>query len=196
MGYNTDFTGHVDISPPLNGPEMAYLRRFASSRRYQCSEGPYHVSTDGDPNRHDGCSPISINIEPTGQPGLWCEWEPTEDGTGIEWNGAEKFYDAAEWMRYLINAFLRDRAAAKFSDDPQFRHFTFDHVVNGRIEAQGDDPDDRWTLVVVDNTVSKVKMPTIAERMDTDATLQAAFQALRDAGVTAEQYARQIGEDR
>lgn len=195
MGYSTEFTGTVSVDPPLNGPEMAYLRKFAQSRRYQCSGGPYHVETDGDWNRHSGCTAINTNQEPSGQPGLWCKWEPTEDGTGIEWNGVEKFYDADAWMRYLIDHFLRRAAYASDSGGGRFRHFTFNHVIDGRIEAQGEDPDDRWTLVVENNSVSVVKYPTLAERMDSDAAIRAAFETLKEARVTVKQYAEAIGED-
>jgi len=27
------------------------------------------------------------------QPGLWCQWIPSDDGTAIEWDGGEKFYE-------------------------------------------------------------------------------------------------------
>lgn len=195
MGYQTEFTGHVTVEPPLNGPEMAFLRQFANSRRYQCSEGPFHVATGGDPNRHVGCQPIATNTAPSGQPGLWCSWVPTDDGLGIEWSGMEKFYDADEWMAYLIDNFLRPDADANVSDDDQFKHFTFNHIVNGRIEAQGEDADDRWTLVVKDNIVSKVPYPTIADRMASSTDLAAAFETLKAAGVTVEQYAKQTGQD-
>jgi hypothetical protein len=33
MGYTTEFDGSVSISPPLNAHEIAYLRKFAASRR-------------------------------------------------------------------------------------------------------------------------------------------------------------------
>lgn len=46
-----------------------------------------------------------------GQPGLRCQWEPTEDGTAIKWNGEEKFYKSPEWMTYLIDTFLKPAAA-------------------------------------------------------------------------------------
>src|SRR5436190_22386239 len=34
---------------------------------------------------------LDYNTAPKGQPGLWCQWIPNEDGTAIEWNGTEKF---------------------------------------------------------------------------------------------------------
>jgi hypothetical protein len=67
---------------------------------------------------------------------IWCKWEPNEDGTLLTWNYDEKFYDAAEWMKYLV-----DRLAAT------------GHVLNGTIEARGEEWDDRWDLIVEDNVV-------------------------------------------
>lgn len=71
------------------------------------------------------------------QPSYYCQWVPTEDGTALVWDEGEKFYGAAEWMQHLIDNFLRDN-----------------HVLNGEIEAAGEESDDRWKLVVVDNKVS------------------------------------------
>jgi hypothetical protein len=86
------------------------------------------------------------------QPGLWCKWTPTEDGAAIEWDGAEKFYDSVEWMQYLIDHFLKPDALAKTQTTDGKLFFTFqDHVLNGAIEAQGEDEDDHWYLVVINN---------------------------------------------
>jgi hypothetical protein len=73
-------------------------------------------------------------------PGYWCKWVPSADGSTIRWNEAEKFYDADKWMAYLIDAFLRP-----------------DHVVNGSIEAEGEEPGDRWRLEVRDNAVYVIR---------------------------------------
>jgi hypothetical protein len=128
MGYTTKFTGHVDVTPPLNATEVAFLKNFAD-----------------EDNRHD-----------PGAPGSYCDWQPTEDGAGIEWNRTEKFRYAEEWMRYLIDQFLKQGAVASTIDDPQFAGLTFDHIVNGTIEAQGEERDDLWRLVVTNNVVSRV----------------------------------------
>jgi hypothetical protein len=51
--------------------------------------------------RHGG------NTEPfAGFPGFWCDWVPTPDMQGIEWNGNEKFYDYVEWLELIIKKFL------------------------------------------------------------------------------------------
>jgi len=57
-------------------------------------------------------------------------------------------------MVYLIDHFLKPGAEASKTGSKLFEQFTFDHVVNGQIEAQGEDPDDRWALIVKDNKVS------------------------------------------
>jgi hypothetical protein len=47
MGYTTEFDGSVIISPPLNAHEIAYLRKFAASRRMDRARGPYFVDGSG-----------------------------------------------------------------------------------------------------------------------------------------------------
>ena len=145
MGYTTSFEGQVAVEPPLNPAEIAYLRDFAESRRHLRPEGPYSTRDYGF-NQLGG---NDYNTTPEGQPGRWCQWVPTADGTGIEWDGVEKFYGGTEWMQYLIDHFLKPGAHAH--GQPGFEKFTFDHTVTGLIKAQGDEPGDTWELVVVDN---------------------------------------------
>ncbi|MFJ6215057.1 hypothetical protein ACIQGZ_17230 [Streptomyces sp. NPDC092296] len=146
MGYTTDFTGRIDIAPPLNPSEITYLRKFADTRHNKRVGGPYALS-----NEQFGPDVID-DWDHDGAPGYWCNWEPTGDGAALEWNGGEKFYHSPEWMRYLIDHFLKPGARAVGHD--AFERFTFDHVLNGTIEAQGEGADDQWELLVVDNVVT------------------------------------------
>jgi hypothetical protein len=172
MGYTTEFEGSVNISPPLNAHEIAYLRKFARSWRMDREFGPYFVDGSGfkgqgdDPDIRNGGPP------PPEQPGFWCEWEPTEDGTAIKWNGGEKFYDSVEWMTYLIDTFLKPGAAlASELASPvpgrhypgELRHFTFDHELNGILNAQGEEEEDQWQLAVTGNAVTTVRPGTESE---------------------------------
>ncbi|GAA2798879.1 hypothetical protein GCM10010441_24880 [Kitasatospora paracochleata] len=152
MGYTTTFTGRIAVEPPLNEQEMAYLRKFAGTRRMNRDNGPYYVDGTGSAGQGRDADIREFNKPPTGQPGLWCRWEPTDDGAAIEWNGSEKFYAAPEWMAYLVDHFLKPDAQAQ--GEPGFEHFTFDHVLNGVIDAQGEESWDTWQLMVGDNTVS------------------------------------------
>jgi hypothetical protein len=166
MGYTTEFDGSVSISPPLNAHEIAYLRKFAASRRMDRARGPYFVDGSGPFGQGHDDDIRDFNKPPGGQPGLWCRWEPTKDGTAITWSGVEKFYNSEEWMTYLIDLFLKPGAvlASELANpvpgrhySAEFRRFTFDHELNGVIDAQGEDDDDRWRLVVTGNTVTSIR---------------------------------------
>lgn len=182
MGYHTEFSGRIGIGPPLNEHEVAYLKRFADSRRWNRPSGPYACGDDDLREwPRDDESRDRYNRPPEGQPGLWCSWTPTDDGTAIEWDGSEKFSNSVEWMRYLITQFLSHDAALQWetpewerepwSDQldrhhaPEFQHFTYDHVLNGMVNAQGEEDDDAWRLMVVENAVAKVPREPIPEEV-------------------------------
>lgn len=166
MGYTTDFWGQIKVEPPLNDVEVAYLNKFSDTRRMKRRKGPYYVDNAGFAGQDHEDDILDYNQPPDGQPGLWCQWIPTSNtqegwiadaaeqagfGQAIVWNGAEKFYYAPEWMEYIINHFLREGAHAQGQEG--FKHFQFNHVLNGVIDAQGEDPEDRWRLVVENNRV-------------------------------------------
>lgn len=149
MGYTTDFSGQIDVVPPLSAEEVDYLTRFNETRRMLRRKGPYFVGGGGLYGQAIEADVIDGNRPPEGQPGLWCQWRPTLDGHGIEWDEGEKFYCAAEWMKYLIVHFLGTEPLAK-AELP----FLQGHTLNGVIQAQGEDLEDRWELIVEDNVVS------------------------------------------
>lgn len=150
MGYTTEFDGAVTIDPPLNEQEIQFLRKFSGTRRMNRHAGPYFVDAEDDFGQGRSSDIIDYNRPSPGQPGLWCQWVPTDDGSKIEWDGNEKFYDSVEWMKYLIDHFLSPTAIAK--DVLPF--LQANHTVNGEIFAQGEETSDRWKLVVEDNKVS------------------------------------------
>jgi hypothetical protein len=150
MGYTTEFSGFIDIEPPLNAEEIAFLKKFADTRRMDRAKGPYFVDGSGDFGQGSDADIHDFNRPPSGQPGLWCQWVPSDDGARIEWNGVEKFYASEAWMRYIINHFLKPDAIAQ----SQLPFLQCNHVCNGEIEAQGEEFSDRWKLIVEDNTVT------------------------------------------
>lgn len=110
MGYQTNFSGSIVIEPPLTAKEVSDLNSFS----YQ----PH------DPNEF---------------PGHYCQWIATNDGTQIEWDGGEKFYDALEWMQYIVEHFV----------------LPGHHEANGEIFADGEETDDIWWIVVENNVVTR-----------------------------------------
>lgn len=162
MGYSTDYDGSVSVEPSLNTPEYVFIKKFGDTRRMDRARGPYFVDGTGMAGQDRESDIRGYNYPPEGQPSLWCQWEPINNGAEIAWDGSEKFYAGEYWMKYLIDHFLKPEAVAS---DPstwdgwpegydQFgRHFTYNHVVNGEIQAQGEDPEDHWKLIVEDNQV-------------------------------------------
>jgi len=57
--------------------------------------------------------------DPRIQPGLWCQWTATDDGTAIVWDGGEKFYNYIEWLQYL-QAQILSRWGVKLSGSVQW----------------------------------------------------------------------------
>lgn len=160
MGYyTTHFDGVITVEPPLNDHEISYLTKFADTTRMVRPEGPYYVE-EPRPDRGPEAVPLYFDTLPTGEPSTQCHWEPTEDGTGIRFNGSEKFEAPTEWMEYLIEVFLKPAATVQTSmpepgwDWPdELNHFQ-GHVLNGVLLATGDDHADVWRLVITNNTVS------------------------------------------
>jgi hypothetical protein len=157
MGYTTDFIGHVDIEPPLNDAEQAYLAAFAASRRWRRPNGPYAVP--GNPAAEEehpsATEDRRINEPPNGQPGLWCDWVPCWDGCCLAYNGHEKFYSPTRWMSYLIEHFLIPGAHAAGSGLPQFEEFTFDHRLDGIVAGCRRDNKELFLIHVEASQVSE-----------------------------------------
>ena len=112
-------------------------------------EGEYFVDGD-DYGINEGPGIIEHNSPPSTQPSLWCQWIPTEDRMGLEWDDGEKFYKAEEWMNYILNRILAPKG----------------YIGNGIIEAQGEDINDRWWLVVKNNVVSNESLGAKLEAYD------------------------------
>ena len=150
MGYHTEFQGQITIEPPLNEQEIEYLNKFNMTRRMSRKNGPYFVDGTGEFGQGKDSDIYDYNRPPSGQPGLWCQWRPTVDGTAIEWDGGEKFYESAKWMQYIIQHFLMRGAFAAY----QLPFLQANHVLNGVIYAEGEEQGDVWELHVVDNEVT------------------------------------------
>ena len=147
MGYNTDFSGELTVSPPLNEYEQSYLEDFANLR---------HTSVD-----HElldiSAGPCARGNTPQGdKPGIWCHWVP-DDADTLVWDGVEKTYAHNEWLIWLIEHLLTAKARpfvdAHLAEDPRLANFTCDHVLDGEVIALGEESGDLWKIEVDDNQV-------------------------------------------
>jgi hypothetical protein len=164
MGYTTDFVGWVQVDPPLNEHETDYLRAFNRTRRWHRPEGPYvvlpHPLADDEPREDVD----AYNRPAPGEPGLWCPWTATSDGTALAHDGIEKAYQAVRWLQYLIDTFLREGATAATTGDPVFADFSFDHVCDGAVAACRRDTGRLSILLVTDNGVEeRVLLPGVPD---------------------------------
>jgi len=158
MGYTTDFEGSFELDHPLTPEHKAYLTQFSETRRMRRDsgkaaafpdpireavglpigkEGEYFVGGKGSFGQDHDKSILDYNDPPVSQPGLWCQWVPTEDGTGIVWNGSEKFYHYKSWIVYIIENFLKP----------------WGYVVNGTVTWQGEVSNDKGIMIVVNNVL-------------------------------------------
>jgi hypothetical protein len=83
---DTTFSGTFVLDKPLTAEHKEALEEFVEEEHE-------------DENGRRG-----LNGKPTS---IYCQWMPTEDGTGLEWDGAEKFYDYVEWLEYMVSHFIK-----------------------------------------------------------------------------------------
>jgi hypothetical protein len=148
MGYTTDFTGKFELNKKLDLETYMFLRKLNDTRRMARKtdkkygvEGEFFVDGGEDDDRFFSnkakSNIIDYNTPPKTQPGLWCQWTPTEDAKHIEWDEGEKFYAYIEWLEYIIEKVLKPKG----------------YKLNGEVEYQGEDPSDFGKIVVKDNVV-------------------------------------------
>jgi len=160
MGYTTDFLGHIDIDPPLNDQEAAYLSAFHHSRRWDRPGGPYDVPPNPFAEQRSDADIDAYNRPTPGQPQLYCQWQVCWEGCCLSFDGNEKFYEPVQWLRYLIDHFLAPGAKASAAGLPAFAAFSFDHRLDGLIIGNRRDTREMFAICVDDNVVrEKVLVP-------------------------------------
>lgn len=144
MGYTTDFSGEFKLNKKLDDKTFQYLIKFNESRRMKRdlpskygTDGEFYVNGNGMFGQDRERDIVDYNRPPSTQPGLWCQWRPTDDGMSIMWDGGEKFYEYREWIVYIVQNFLAPQG----------------YTLTGNITFQGEDDDDRGTLVMQDNVL-------------------------------------------
>lgn len=145
MGYTTDFSGRFELDKPLAPKMLNFLKMFNETRRMKRIvdeafgiDGEFFVFGTGSYGQDQDSTIVDYNSEPSTQPSLWCQWIPSDDGKGIEWDGGEKFYSYSEWLFYLINKVLAPNG----------------YTLNGTVIWQGEETGDVGKIHVVDNVVT------------------------------------------
>jgi len=116
MGYNTEFAGQFDITPRLTLDqynELCDLNEDCTGKKRK-----------------------------TDAPDSYCQWRPSRDGLHLEYDGNEKFYDYEEWLRHVVDQYLRPWGIE----------------LTGSVEWRGEDFDDRGVLTVVGGKVKAIDL--------------------------------------
>lgn len=144
MGYSTDFFGAFTLNKKLDNETKEFLIKFNRTRRMARNvdpkygiQGEFYVDGKGMAGQDHEENIINYNTPPSTQPGLWCQWRPTDDGKGIEWDGGEKFYNYVEWLQYLIDKILAPKG----------------YVLTGDVEYRGEESDDMGVISVNKNKI-------------------------------------------
>lgn len=164
MGYQTNFEGEFQVIPPLKTEHREYLVAFSCTRRMKRDvnraqqlpdplrlavglplgfEAAYFVGGTGVFGQNIDCSVINYNQPPDGQPSLWCDWIPSEDGQIITFDQTrEKFYHYIEWIEYLIKHFLS----------------AWGYTLNGKVLWWGEKNRDAGKIEIVANQIKVTKI--------------------------------------
>lgn len=161
MGYDTTFTGSLTFNKPVTEELKNYINKFSEVRHMkrdidklkevhpnwmnECYKGnlgykgEFFVGGSGFLGQGRDEDIIDYNNPEIGVPGLWCQWIINEDDE-LEWDGGEKFYNYVEWLNYLIDNFFEPEG----------------YILNGTIEFEGEDSDDRGYIKVTNNIVEQI----------------------------------------
>lgn len=167
MGYSTSFCGALVTNVPITestefapsdfksitslnqSQTLGLINLLSSSRRMQRNlpanygiEGEFFVPDNyaKDAGQSEDDSIVNYNNPPRTQPSLWLGWEivPGNEYYELVWDGTEKFYDYAEWLKYLLTTFFIPKGI----------------ILHGIIEWEGEDWGDLGRLKVVNNVLT------------------------------------------
>lgn len=115
----------IDGNSPPGSPKVPY-----AIQKYDPATFQQHWQTEQELKR----KALELGLA---QPGLWCQWVPNHDGSAIEWDGGEKFYEYIEWIEYLTAHFLGP----------------WGYTLNGEVQWQGEESEDMGLIRIVYNEV-------------------------------------------
>lgn len=157
MGYTTDFEGRFELNRKLEDDLYEFLCKFNEIRHMARKlspefgvEGEFYVDGGGMYGQDHEDNIIDSNRQPSTQPALWCQWRPTKDRKGIEWDECEKFYEYTAWLKYIITNFLKPNG----------------YILNGQVSWVGESTEDVGYLIVINNDVKECFGEVAMENVD------------------------------
>jgi hypothetical protein len=119
MGYDTCLIGSFDLDKKLDDKTLQMV-------------GKLNVDSDSFVNSNPQFEKPRVGT-------YGCQWIPTQDAMGIEYDGVEKFYDYIVWLEYLIQV-LESRGYklngdVRWGGEDQFNDHGFIKVRNNSIHT-------------------------------------------------------------
>ncbi|WP_392542459.1 hypothetical protein [Oryzobacter telluris] len=155
MGFNTEYLGHLTITPPLNDAEAEWLRGFAD----------WQALPDGDPFALPMNPRAALSKAFADAGGVMSSrraipygvghWRVCEHGDRIEWHRADKSNDAVQTLSFLVEYYLGPEARARDCGSADFAGFTFDHHLDGVIAAVRQDTEEMFLLRVQRSAITR-----------------------------------------
>lgn len=139
MGYHTDFKGILTFKHEATAKQLAELKKYLGNDVRDIFNIPQ--------NR------MPKELYQNGKYGsYWChiDLELTDDFSGLQWDGCEKTYD----LEHIVN-WLSDKMREQW---PEFE-------LEGKMQAQGEDMDDRWELVMESGWAVKKKLVVTGQKI-------------------------------
>lgn len=168
MGTHTDFFGSFEINKQLDVDTLTLLQKLNDTRRMKRKldakfgiDGEFYVE-----DNNNGI--VDINRPPSTQPGLWCQWRPNENGTEIEWDENEKFYNYVEWLQYIVDKILKPRG----------------YFLTGEVEYNGDNGRGRGYIIateddIIDSLFSQEEIRYFRKKKEENTSTQTELERLR-----------------
>lgn len=137
MGTTTFFKGDFKLNKKLDASTQAFINKLARSERLARHINPYKYGLQGEFyvanevfSEYVGEGEVIGQHPPATQAGLWCQWVVNEEGTAIQWDNGEKFYNSAYWISYILHRILIPRG------------YTLEGIVNA------ESPDERYHIII------------------------------------------------
>jgi hypothetical protein len=147
MGYDTHYVGHIQVTPPLNNAEFEYLTAFAETPHVAEDPSPYAVSDNPRAPRPVGPKGYSVLNRRDDLPDCICPWIPSCGGRCfVIKDDRGQHHDAAKWLQWIVDHFLKPGALAGVSGDDDFAEFTFDHSLGAAVAAHRSDSGRLWLI--------------------------------------------------
>ncbi len=129
MTDKTTFKASLTLDKPLTREQIAYIQKFATTRRVRRkekltatrpdalrhavnlpagSQGAFFVGETGELGEDISFDVLNSNEAPSGQPDIWCPWSVDNDGHHLIVSVDNKNYlYIMDWLKYIIQHFIQ-----------------------------------------------------------------------------------------